>query len=277
MQKTMIQVPIISVIIPVYNSEQTVRRCIDSVLKQNFSNFELLLINDGSTDNSGLIINNYCKKDDRVYTFHTKNCGVSSARNLGLRKAKGKWITFVDSDDWIALDYLEQLYKALPNIDKWKGLVVQGYSRVLPIANCNIETVCPAIKGLYRLSEEKDLLNNNKLNISQFNFTIGKLVSKDIIERHRVYFDEQVSFLEDLLFYLEYIKHIDDFSVSTATGYYYVTCNPESLSYKHYPAEKEYHIHVIAEGYMGHKTKRIEWGRGEKRRKSLMFKRLCAI
>lgn len=62
MQKTMIQVPIISVIIPVYNSEQTVRRCIDSVLKQNFSNFELLLINDGSTDNSGLIINNYCKR-----------------------------------------------------------------------------------------------------------------------------------------------------------------------------------------------------------------------
>lgn len=70
-------------------------------------------------------------KDNRIHVFHTKNCGVSSARNLGLRNAIGKWITFVDSDDWIDGDYIEQLYKAIPDVDQWKGLVVQGYSRVV--------------------------------------------------------------------------------------------------------------------------------------------------
>lgn len=109
--------------------------------------------------------------------------------------------------------------------------------------NYKIETISPTIKGLHSLSKEKDLLNNNKLNIIKFNFTIGKLVSKELIEHHHIHFDEQVSFLEDLLFYLEYIKHIDDFSVSSATGYNYVICNSGSLSYKLYPAEKEYHTY----------------------------------
>lgn len=203
----------------------------------------MLLIDDGSTDSTGLIIDSYCKKDNRIHVFHTKNCGVSSARNLGLRNAIGKWITFVDSDDWIDGDYIEQLYKAIPDVDQWKGLVVQGYSRVVKNINYKIETISPTIKGLHSLSKEKDLLNNNKLNIIKLNFTIGKLVSKELIEHHHIHFDEQVSFLEDLLFYLEYIKHIDDFSVSSATGYNYVICNSGSLSYKLYPAEKEYHTY----------------------------------
>lgn len=215
MQKIRIQTPIISIIIPAYNSEKTINRCIDCVLVQSFSDFELLLIDDGSTDSTGLIIDSYCKKDNRIHVFHTKNCGVSSARNLGLRNAIGKWITFVDSDDWIDGDYIEQLYKAIPDVDQWKGLVVQGYSRVVKNINYKIETISPTIKGLHSLSKEKDLLNNNKLNIIKFNFTIGKLVSKELIEHHHIHFDEQVSFLEDLLFYLEYIKHIDDFSVSS--------------------------------------------------------------
>lgn len=243
MQKIRIQTPIISIIIPAYNSEKTINRCIDCVLVQSFSDFELLLIDDGSTDSTGLIIDSYCKKDNKIHVFHTKNCGVSSARNLGLRNAIGKWITFVDSDDWIDGDYIEQLYKAIPDVDQWKGLVVQGYSRVVKNINYKIETISPTIKGLHSLSKEKDLLNNNKLNIIKFNFTIGKLVSKELIEHHHIHFDEQVSFLEDLLFYLEYIKHIDDFSVSSATGYNYVICNSGSLSYKLYPAEKEYHTY----------------------------------
>lgn len=128
-----------------------------------------------------------------------------------MRNAVGKWITFVDSDDWLDVDYIEKLYESIPNIDKWKGLVVQGYSRVLQTTDCNIETICPTIKGLHSLSEEKDLLSVGKLDLTRFNFTVGKLVSKEIIEKYQVYFDEQVSFLEDLLFYLEYIKYIDSF------------------------------------------------------------------
>ena len=93
--------PTISVIIPVYNTEMYLRRCIDSVLAQTYQDFELLLIDDGSKDSSGAICDEYAAKDARVRVFHKENGGVSSARNLGLDNARGEWVTFVDSDDYI--------------------------------------------------------------------------------------------------------------------------------------------------------------------------------
>ena len=103
--------PIISVIVPVYNAENYLHRCIDSILAQTFTDFELLLINDGSTDNSGEICNAYAQKYPCIRMFHKNNGGVSSARNLGLTKANGEWIVFVDSDDWIEPHYLNVLYQ----------------------------------------------------------------------------------------------------------------------------------------------------------------------
>ena len=91
--------PKISVIVPVYNVEKYLRRCIDSILAQTFSDFELLLIDDGSKDSSGEICEEYAGKDARIRVFHRQNGGVSTARNLGIDKAKGEWIYFVDSDD----------------------------------------------------------------------------------------------------------------------------------------------------------------------------------
>ena len=93
--------PKISVIIPVYNAESTLRRCVDSVLAQTFTDFECLLINDGSKDKSGEICDEYAIRDSRVRVFHKENGGVSSARNVGLDNATGEWIAFVDSDDWV--------------------------------------------------------------------------------------------------------------------------------------------------------------------------------
>ena len=100
----------ISVIVPVYNTEKYLHRCVDSILAQTFTDFELLLIDDGSTDSSGAICDESAQKDSRVRVFHKENGGVSSARNLGLDKAKGKWVTFVDSDDWIKESFLNKLY-----------------------------------------------------------------------------------------------------------------------------------------------------------------------
>ena len=102
--------PQISIIVPVYNCETCLRRCIDSFLVQTFSDFELLLVNDGSTDSSGEICDEYLAKDSRVIVFHKDNGGVSSARNLGMDNAVGEWITFVDSDDWLDNIFLSQLY-----------------------------------------------------------------------------------------------------------------------------------------------------------------------
>lgn len=93
--------PKISVIVPVYNVEQYLATCIDSILMQTFSDFEVLLIDDGSTDRSGLICDEYANNDNRIKVFHKENGGVSSARNLGLDNAIGEWIGFVDADDWI--------------------------------------------------------------------------------------------------------------------------------------------------------------------------------
>lgn len=103
----------ISVIVPVYNVEKELPRCLESLLTQTYSNFELLLINDGSSDGSPEIMEKYAEKDLRIRTLHKKNGGVSSARNRGLEQAKGEYVCFVDADDAVAPQYIEWLYLAL--------------------------------------------------------------------------------------------------------------------------------------------------------------------
>lgn len=101
----------ISIIVPIYNLEQYLPKCIDSILAQTFTNFELILINDGSTDRSGKICDDYAKIDDRVIVFHKENGGIASSRNAGLELAKGRYIGFVDNDDYINKFMFETLYK----------------------------------------------------------------------------------------------------------------------------------------------------------------------
>ena len=105
----------ISIIVPVYNAEKTLPQCIDSILSQKYSDFEVLLIDDGSTDNSGRLCDTYSQKDKRIRVFHQENQGVSAARNLGLEQMKGEFVTFCDSDDWVEdtwlLDYMDSISK----------------------------------------------------------------------------------------------------------------------------------------------------------------------
>lgn len=99
----------VSIIIPVYNAESTLRQCVDSILLQDFDDYELLLIDDGSTDGSPALCDEYVNRDSRVSVVHKKNGGVSSARNVGLQQAKGKWVTFIDSDDYVSASYLNAI------------------------------------------------------------------------------------------------------------------------------------------------------------------------
>ena len=103
----------ISVIIPFYKVEKFAERCIQSVLEQTFEDFELILVDDGSPDNCGKICDEFAKKDKRIRVFHTENRGLSAARNLGIEKATGEYISFIDSDDAVAPDYLEYLYELI--------------------------------------------------------------------------------------------------------------------------------------------------------------------
>ena len=114
---------LISVIIPVYNAEKTIEKCIDSVLLQSFRNFELILIDDGCQDSSPQICDEYAKHDSRVIVIHQQNCGVSRARNAGLNIAKGEWITFIDSDDYITQGYFEEV------LESHEDILIHGYER----------------------------------------------------------------------------------------------------------------------------------------------------
>ena len=106
--------PKASIIIPVYNAEKYIIRCLKSVLNQTYTNFEVLLIDDGSTDNSGKICDSYSRKDSRIYTYHQANMGQSVARNRALMKAQGKYIVFIDADDYVADTLLE---KTIPKME----------------------------------------------------------------------------------------------------------------------------------------------------------------
>ena len=106
---------LVSIIIPVYNSELFLERCIKSILTQDYKNFELLLIDDGSKDLSGKICDDFSIMDERVVVYHKKNNGVSNARNFGIDQCKGKYVVFVDSDDWVENNYISNLYNFIQN------------------------------------------------------------------------------------------------------------------------------------------------------------------
>ena len=113
----------ISIIVPVYNSSKVLEKCIDSILAQTYKSFELILIDDGSSDGSGKICDKYADIDDRLKVYHRANYGVSASRNFGTEKAKGEWISFIDSDDYIDTTYLESFF---PNNLIESDLVFQG-------------------------------------------------------------------------------------------------------------------------------------------------------
>ena len=122
----------ISVIVPIYKAEKTLSKCISSILEQSLPDFELLLIDDGSSDASSSICEDWADRDERIRVFHQQNAGVSAARNKGLVEATGEYVCFVDSDDWVKTDYLKDLYEALLSDDSKSGLIVHGFVECFP-------------------------------------------------------------------------------------------------------------------------------------------------
>lgn len=189
--------PQISIIIPVYNSEKYLGECLESITKQTFTDFEVLLINDGSTDKSGAICDQYADKDFRFKVFHKENGGVSSARNFGLEKAIGEWITFVDSDDKISRAFLSSFFP----INKVADFLLQGAKSV----NKNIE-------ANYFEFEKDELLNVNvffeKYSINPWlSQPWGKLYKLALIREKQISFDNEINWGEDTLFILTYLKY----------------------------------------------------------------------
>lgn len=223
--------PEISIIIPIYNVEKYLHRCIESILAQTFTNYELILVDDGSPDNCGKICDEYALKDSRIIVIHKENGGVSSARNIGLKHAKGKYIVFCDSDDYIQDDYLDVLYNSMKSEDV--DLVCAGYEVV---DDTGIPEKC--LNGFdldYCFSDDtsiKDFIIFNVLDRAP-NWAIwAKIYRTDIIKPNMIRFCESCeNFAEDLAFYLDYILYCKRIKFKKYYGYKYVQRN-DSMVHK---------------------------------------------
>ena len=210
--------PKISVIVPVYNVEKYLPRCIDSILTQTFTDFELLIIDDGSTDNSSKICDEYAKKDARVRVFHKENGGVGSARNMGICEAKGQWICFVDSDDWLEIN----CYSSLMEDDDVADLTYFGCCcRFIDGGSTSYSP--PSFYSIDRNKVEEKLacLKDNTQHFEYLGYTWNKLFRKDIIDRQQIFFINGLTLREDELFTLSYARYATSLRVKSDILYNY--------------------------------------------------------
>lgn len=203
----------VSIITPVFNAEKYLSKCIESVLGQIVSNWELLLIDDGSTDNSLAICNRYSSADTRIKVFTQSNQGPSCARNLGISQASGKWICFLDADDWIDSDFLLKFDSKHNDND----LIFQGFKLVYESGQTEVKMI-----PLKSIDVPKDQLILELLKFNMFGWTCIKQYRKSIIDKYNIRFDSKYKFREDFLFTMEYCIKCGNVSFVEAAGYNYL-------------------------------------------------------
>lgn len=210
------KIPKLSVIVPIYNVEKYIERCINSILNQTFKDFELILINDGSTDKSGEICEKYRHLDKRIIVINKKNNGVSSARNSGMELAKGEYIQFIDSDDWIEDNLFDIIIKKLENDNS--DILFFGFKYDDENGNlikekkyCN-RTITKEL-NLYAIKlYQKDL----------FGYTWCKIFKTSIIKENNIKFNAKLSFCEDEEFTCKYYKYVNKVSIINISYYHYI-------------------------------------------------------
>lgn len=209
---------LVSIIIPVYNADKYILRCLKSIVNQTFKNYECIIIDDGSSDESRKIINNYINNLPNFYYYYQPNSGPSSARNNAITKSKGQYIVFIDSDDFIETDYIRDLYD---EISKGYDIVITGYRDISKY-------------GEYNCNDFTGAINKATLIKSTIHGTggvlWGKIFKKDIISNHKLFLDEKIFMSEDLLYVLEYIKYVDSWSILNKNDYMYYRLNEKSIS-----------------------------------------------
>lgn len=226
--------PLISIIVPVYKAEKTIKECIDSILIQSLSDFELLLIDDGSPDKSGIICDEYVSLDSRVRVFHQNNRGVSAARNVGLENALGQFICFVDSDDKVLSSYIKDLYDSIQD-QHLCVLVFHGFMKV-----CDGKTSQQTIISNRVVYKENLISAFIEEKIGELGYTCSKLYQKDVIDQYNIRFDERICFCEDLLFLLDYIRYVDCIYFEDKHNYVYQISSNYSLINRMHSFEQEY-------------------------------------
>ena len=216
--------PKVSVIIPVYKAERFIHRCIDSLLNQTFTDFEIILIDDGSPDGSGKICDEYAYKYSFIRSFHTKNGGVSSARNYGITKAQGEWICFVDSDDFVTENYLEYFFRT-GELQSNHLYVQKGF---YTYDSRSKKTEYRGITG------DIPLYGANSFIQGEFNHILNspwmKLFNRQRIKDNSLMFDTDLSLGEDHIFVLDYLlsNKVTGVKIVEGSGYRYVKFENEN-------------------------------------------------
>ena len=245
--------PLVSIILPVYNAKNHIARCIESIRAQTYQNIQIIILNDGSRDISLPVCEMYRKVDRRILLVDKDNSGVSDTRNLGLRLAEGKYIQFVDSDDYIDPDYTEHLVTAAE--EHSADLVIAPYKMVIPREMSSGRRLQEKLSALLPGEEEETQdLPQEEPEVRVYNFlprglldTEGfamhlmdkpasyyysvlwnKLYRREILDSHEIFFASQIHWSEDLVFNLQYIQYARRFYAIDQPGYYYVQ-NPQSI------------------------------------------------
>lgn len=249
--------PYFSIIIPVYNVEKYLFQCLDSIIEQDYKNYELILVNDGSSDNSLNICLNYAKKDNRITVLDQKNAGPSSARNNALAIAKGKYVMFIDSDDWIEQKTLSLLYQnSLDNCP----LIYYGFRT--QFGNGDQVVYIHGYRHSKDINSYYDIIYHTMENAMHnfiYGFTCNKLFRKDIIDKHRIRFDLNLHVKEDEVFTNQYCSAIEEVKIIPYALYNYRMSFGNSISFKkRQPNEYEYMADKLRETNTNFKDLRIQ-------------------
>lgn len=231
----------ISIIVPIYNAEKFITRCVDSVIAQTYQDWELLLVDDGSPDKSGAICDDYASRDSRIKVFHKQNRGVSSARNLGLDNAQGEWIAFVDADDYILPDYLEKLITS-DDAD----LVISGSKR---FGDSDVDYSIPVDRRYQIHKFVKSIFDcnpNENIYMSCVSYPWGKILKNSIIEQNSLRFNTKMKLGEDTCFMLDYLKYVVNIQYLSGGRYMYYTSNASKSYFKLSLEDYNNHIEGIS-------------------------------
>ena len=218
----------VSIIIPIYNTGASLVKCLDSVMVQTVTDWECLMIDDGSTDDSPALIDSYASRDERFVAIHKKNGGVSSARNVGLDRADGDWIVFLDSDDALKPNHIEAMLYA---VDKEIDIVFTGFEQKECGQIINSHTYTDNIyinkEGIASFLDNTDVL--------QYMIPWDRMYRRSIICDYGVRFDENLSLSEDRLFCYNYLLHTRGVVTIAERTYIHDVSDSNSLSYRFYP------------------------------------------
>ena len=241
----MVHHPFVSILMPAYNAEKTLAKCLESILKQNYSDFEVVIINDGSKDRTLEIAEKFSKKEQRINVYSQENKGGNAARNKALEIAKGEFICWIDSDDYVDSNYLQLLVKGIEEDFGSSVMVIQNLNFIPANQDSNIEFSDEIISK----NDFKKLFSS--FSIEKYGYNCGKLFNLNIIRKNKLLFEPSISKSGDLIFMLQYLKYVDYVHIIPGKTYHYFT-KPYTKDYKFASFESEKnlllkHIEVINE------------------------------